>query len=514
MANISDNNKRIARNSVLMSIRTLFVLFVSLFTTRVVMQVLGIEDFGVYSVVAGFVTLFSFINNSLSGASQRFYNFELGKHGIEGANVIYNASFRVHVVFGIIICCVTEIVGLWYLHNKMVIPVDRITAAVSIFHSCIISLFFTMASVPYSAAIMAHEKMDYYAFTGVLDAILKLAIVYFLTIIDDDKLIVYGWLFCLISIFDFLLYFFYAKKKFAEIVLNFNTPIKSIRSMIAFSLWGALGTMSALVREQGLNLVLNAFFGPIVNAARGIANQVSNALNSFVMSIITPARPQIIQSYASGDTDRAFSICFAISKYMFIFFYMLSLPLIIDIDYVLHLWLGKNVPDNTAAFVIILLIANTIGVLQNPMGAIIHAKGNLRFYQISGTITNLSCIVIAIIFSYIYKHQIFVFTSVLIATILNVLFAIISVWKEVDFNYHQYMRTVIYPAALTIALSLPFALIPKLMMEDGFFRLFIDVILSTTTIITVLYFIVMNHNEKEFVKEIINRKLKLKLKMK
>lgn len=472
------------------------------------MQVLGLEDFGIYSIVAGLVTLFSFVNNSLSGASQRFYNYELGKNGVDGATNIYNASFRIHLLLGILVCLIAEFVGTWYIQNKMVMPFNRIGAATSIFHACVISLFFTMLSVPYSAAIMAHEKMDYYALTGVLDAILKLSIVYILTIIDYNKLIIYGWLFCLISIFDFFLYFLFAKKHFKEITFRGRTPFKIIISMLTFTSWGILGTMSALIREQGLNLVLNAFFGPVMNAARGIAAQVSNALNTFIQNIITPARPQIIQSYAIGDIERSFSICFAVSKYLFIFFYMISLPLIFSIDKILHIWLGENIPPNTGAFVIILLIANNICVLQNPLSAIIHAKGDLKFYQLTGSITNLSCIVFAYIFIILYPQPILVFSSVLISTILNVWFTFIAIKRKVDFSYRNYFFKVIYPIVKVISISLPIAYTITILTDEGYVRLVTETVISFTVVSSLVSLLIMNSDERLFVTYVLKKKFK------
>lgn len=505
MQSDKSSNKRIIKNSVLMYFRTLFVLVISLYSTRVVMRVLGVEDFGIYSVVAGFVTMFTFVNNSLANSVQRYYNYVFGKGKPEDAVYVYNASLFIHIVIGLLICIVVEVAGTWYIHNKLVLPIERMPAALAVFHACVVSLFFTLLNVPYSASVMAHEKMDYYAYVGIIDALLKLLIIIAIQFVGSDKLMTYGLLLCIVSVCDFLLYSIYARVKFSEIRLKLSGWKRFVLPIFQFSSWGVLGTLSALIREQGLGLVLNFYFGPVVNAARGVAGQVSGALNAFAMNIVTPARPQIIQSYASENYDRSYSLACSVSKYIFIFFYMFSMPLVFGINTILSIWLGDNVPEYTSWFVIILLISNNICMLAAPLSALVHANGNQRFYQITGSTTNLLCIVFAFVFIYIYKEPVFAFTATFFSIVLNTLFVYISVIRITSLSHKQYYQEVVKPIIKLIAFSLPFIILPKLFLNDGILQLLLECILSASLVLSITYYVLLKPSEKAEVNLILQK---------
>ncbi len=314
MSNNDSKNKRIAKNSIYLTIRMIIVLGISLYTTRAILSILGVIDYGIYNVIAGFVTMFAFLNTSMSATSQRYFNVEYAKNGLKGAKVAFNASLRIHFILALLIVSITELFGVWYLQNKMILPADRLFAAECVFHSSVVSMFFTIVNVPFLSAIIAHEKMDFYAVVTVIDAFLKLLIVLILPYLSYDYLIAYGILYILISVFDFMAYYLYAKSKFEEVKIAPVSDKRIYREMIAFTLWNSIGSFSYVLRNQGITLVLNAYFGPVVNAARGVAAQVDTAINGFVNNMVVPARPQITQSYAQNDIDRAFFITYSISK--------------------------------------------------------------------------------------------------------------------------------------------------------------------------------------------------------
>ncbi len=272
-------NSRIARNTLFRYVRMFFAMVVALYTSRVLLQTLGVVDFGVNNVVAGFVTMFSFLNSSLTGAIQRYYNFEKSTQGAEGIGKVYHTSMLIQVSMAIIVFVLLEGFGVWYLNNVMVIPEDRMLAANILFQCSTVSLLFLIISIPYSAAIMSFEHMDYYAIVGVLDVVLKLVIVLILPYLGSDKLITYASLLFLISIINFLLYFVYARRKFDALRLRGERDKSLLKSMLVFSGWNFFGTFSNVVYQQGVNLLLNFFFGPVVNAARGISAYVSQALH-------------------------------------------------------------------------------------------------------------------------------------------------------------------------------------------------------------------------------------------
>ncbi len=300
MSQTKDPNKRIAINSIYMSIRMVFVLCITLYTTRVVLDALGIVDYGIYNVVCGFASMFTFLNTSLSNGIQRFFNFEYGKKGIDGAQKVYNAGLLIQIILAIIIIISCETIGVWYLYNKMVIPPDRIIAAMWVFQFSILSFVFVILKAPYSASVMAHEKMGFYSVLSIIEVVFKLAIVLLIPYLPGDSLIIYGVLFALISFIDFFSFYLYSKINFEEIKINKSFDKCIIKSMLGFSGWNIFGSFSNMMKEQGINLVLNFFCGPIVNAARGVANQVNGGIQGFVTNILIPVRPQIIQSYASG----------------------------------------------------------------------------------------------------------------------------------------------------------------------------------------------------------------------
>lgn len=262
-------NNRIARNSLLLSVRMVVVLLISLYTTRAVLALLGVEDYGVYNVVCGFVGMFSFLSTTMGGSIQRFYNVQLGQNGEEGVRLVFNTSFRIQLILAIISLILCEVLGIWYLHEKMVIPEGRMAAAEWIFQFSMLTFFLTMMQAPYSAAVMAYERMDFYAVVNVVDVVLKLLIVFLIPFLKGDYLILYGFFIAAISVIDIIWYIVYCKKNFNGISFSKNNDKSTFRDMLSFTGWNMFGSFSQILREQGINLIMNLFFGPIVNAARG-----------------------------------------------------------------------------------------------------------------------------------------------------------------------------------------------------------------------------------------------------
>jgi len=488
-----------------MNLRTLSVMLVSLYTTRVVMSNLGIIDFGIFNVVAGFVVLFSFLNNSLAVTSQRFYNYSLGKGDLRGLRNVYIASWHIHFFLAIIIIVTLECAGLFYINNYLVVPASRLYASLNVFQSCVVSLFFLMLSVPYSSAIMAHEKMDIYAWIGILDSLLKLLIAFLIELASQDKLIIYGWLLCLISVADFFLYYGYAKSKFPEISLNFLSFNNQIRPMLSFTSWGILGTLSYLVREQGTNLVINLFCGPIVNAARGIANQINGAINGVISNIVIPARPQIIQSYAQGDISRSISLSFGVSKMMFVFFYMIVLPISMQVSSIMSIWLGDNVPQYTDWFVILMFVASLFGVLLQPLSALMHANGNIRFYQITGCITNIISIPLVFLFLYFLHEPYYAFVALIISSFLNYLVGVISVMRVMPFSLSMYLRRVVMPVLIHSILCLSLAKGLLLLFSGSWISILLFCFCCILFVGILGYIIVLSNNERVLINQFVLR---------
>lgn len=509
MQGLKVDNKKIAKNTAFLYIRMLFVLFVSLYTTRVVLQVLGVEDYGVYNVVGGFVSMFGFLNTSLVGAIQRYYNFESSKNGDEGTQKVYITSLFIQGFLSIILLIALESFGLWYVNNVLVVPPDRLFAAKILFQCSVISLILVVMQVPYSAAVMSFEKMDFYALMGIIDVLLRLAIVIALPFIRHDKLVSYGLMIFLISVLDFVLYFIYAKKKFKALKFKVEFNGGLFKSMLSFTGWNVLGTFSGVLKGQGLNMLLNAFFGTVVNAARGIAYQIMTALQSFSLNIVAAFRPQLVDSYASGNYDRTRNIMFAESKICYTLMYVIAVPLVIELDFVLSKWLGPNVPEYTRQFTILVLAIMTVSTLNTPLTQTVHASGKLKSYMIVTSSITCAIVPLAWIALKLGFGPLSVFWVSFIMTFVNQAASLFVLRKIFPFSGKAYLIKVILPCViLSILLPIiPFVL--STLLEESFLRLFAVVSVDVIWAAIIIFAFVLNNQERSFVKSFIRKKFKL-----
>lgn len=506
MADNSQNNKRIAKNSVFMAIRMVFVLGITLYTTRVILNILGVEDYGVYNVVCGFVSMFAFLNTSMSNGIQRFYNFELGKNGEEGANKVYNTALLIQFILAFVIVALTESFGLWYLHNKMVIPTDRMFAAEWIFQFSILSFLFIIMQAPYTASVMAHERMDFYAIVSVLDAILKLVIVFAIPLFPGDKLIVYGVLFALISVLNFILYYIYCKRNFSEIRFSRIFEKSLFRLMLGFSGWNIFGSLSGVMKEQGINLILNLFFGPVVNAARGVAQQVNGGLQSFVTNITIPVRPQVVQSYALGQQERTMRLTFCVSKLSCCCLFIVALPIMVEIDYVLKIWLVNNIPAHTPSFIFIVIFTSFILNLNAATSGVVHASGIMKWYQIlGGTIGILTVPIAYLVLKYGGSPESALWVVFIMMIIVQTV-SLIMLKRIVNFSLYEYTQKVIFPVFSVILTSFWIPLIPHFLLHSGFLRFLIVSIVSIFFTTLIVFCLGLNKKEKDLAKRIFTSK--------
>lgn len=501
------NNKLIIRNTIFLSIRMVFVLFVTLYTSRVLLRVLGVEDFGVYNVVAGFVSMFAFLHTSMTDAIQRFFNYEFGKNGIEGGNKVYNTSLVIQALIAIIIVLFTETLGLWYLYEKMVVPPERFTAAFWIFQFSTLSLVFMVFQIPYRAAIVAHERMDFSAYVGILDAILKLIIALILPYVKSDQLIAYGFLLLLISVINWGLYYFYTKTNFKDLKLQIQFHKSMFKEMLSFSLWNFFGSFSSVMREQGVNMVLNLFYGPVINAARGIAYQVTGALKGLVHNITSAARPQMVQSYAVGNITRTFNIMYGISKLVYLSLYLLSIPVILEVDYILKIWLGEYVPEHTNNFFILAIMASLIRTLHPMTSHVVQATGKIRFFQLINGIIDLSIVFVAYLFCYWGYVPEAVFVLYIIANIIVQIICWFILQSLVpEFSMVHYIKRVVMPIVLISIISFILPYVTHLWLEVGLLRLFFVSIVSFISTLFFSYFIGLDSKERDMVYGYCRRK--------
>lgn len=494
----SDNNKRIAKNTLLLYFRMLFMMVVSLYTSRVILNALGVEDFGIYNVVGGVVAMFTVISGSLSAAISRFITYELGKGDQSKLNRIFSASVTIQLLLSLIIVVFIESVGVWFLNAKMTIPEDRMAAANWVLQFSIITFVINLISVPYNAAIIAHEKMSAFAYISILEAVCKLAIAFLIIVSPIDKLIFYAILMCAVSIIVRLTYGHYCKKHFAECNYHFHWDKEILKKMFGFAGWNFIGASSAVLRDQGVNIVINIFCGPAVNAARGISSQVNSAIMGFVNNFTTALNPQITKSYASGDHKYMMTLIFQGARLSFYILLLLSLPVILNAHYILKLWLS-NVPEHTELFVQLILICAMGESLSNTMVTAMLSTGNIRNYQI--VVGGLQMMNLPI--SYICLRLGFMPESVLIVAIVVsqccLAARLYMLRGMIGLSSIQYMKKVYLNVIVVTLLSLAVPVLLSKYMEETFFSFVVLSLVSIVCTLIVEFYVGCNGKEREFV---------------
>jgi O-antigen/teichoic acid export membrane protein len=470
----------------------LFTMGVSLYTSRVVLEILGVEDFGIYGVVGGVVAIFSFLNTSMSGATSRFLTFELGQGNYEKLREIFSTALTIHFIIAAIILILGETVGLWWLENKLVIPAERMPAARWIYQLSILGVVVGITQVPYNAMIIAHERMGVFAFVEILNKLLQLGIVLLLLIGNFDRLILYAILMLCVTIIITIVYKLYCTKNFAESHYRFVWDKEIVKPMLSFSGWNLYGTFAFTVKTQGVNILLNSFFGVVVNAAYGIATQVQGAIQAFSANFITAANPQVIKYYAANEMGKMQDLIVNVAKFSFLLLFAISLPVIIETQFIVQLWL-KNVPDYVVVFCKLNLISGLLTGMFTIITTAIYATGKLKFWSIiSSTIY-----ILVIPFSYILLKRGF---SPEIPFVVNIVLLFIGYISNLyilkslvpDFSVSKFFTKVIF---LCIFIALISSLLPVYVyyhLNEGWTRFLLICISSTCMIVISTYFLGIN----------------------
>ena len=481
------------------------VMLISLYTTRIVLQVLGVVDYGIYNVVCGFVAMFHVFNTCLNTGANRFYNYALGKKEIGGVKRVYNAALAIQIILVVVVVILIESVGLWYLNNKMVIPEDRLYIANLIFQFSVFSLVMLVLQTPYSAALLSYEKMDYYALVSIVDVFLKLGFVIALQYVSVDKLLFYGLLMMIVSMVNFLMYYIYCRKHFDEMRIHLPINKQTFKELFTFSAWSLLDPITMMAKGQGSNMVLNFYFGPIVNAAYGIANQISGAIDGFTGNISVAFRPQIIQSYSSGDYNRTKQLMYSMSKINYMLHLMLILPIVIELKYILNLWLGSDFPEHTVPFASLVMIIATLNCLHAPISTVMVATGKIKKIKTVSLIIICSVIPISIACFMMGLPPVATFIALLCLTIFNIAVSAVIMCHTFDaIKLGDYVKSVILPCLLYSVLVMVIPVIISFLVPASFIQLILLCVISLISAAIVGYGIVLNHDEKNIVKSIIN----------
>ena len=496
----SDNNKRIAKNTLLLYFRMLFMMAVSLFTSRVVLNTLGVEDYGIYNVVGGIVAMFGFINGSMSSATQRYITFALGKGDKNRLQTVFSTTLQIHTLIAGIIVLLGETIGLWFLYNKMQIPADRMDAAFWVLQCSIIAAVIMIISVPYNADIVAHEKMSAFAYISILEVVLKLAIVYMLVVFSFDKLILYAFLLLAIQILIRFCYSYYCNKHFEETKYKHIWDKALFKEMTGFAGWSMFGNLSAVLYGQGLNMLLNIFFGPVVNAARGVAVQVQNAIQQFVGNFQMALNPQITKTYAKGDISEMHKLMFRSARFSFFLLFFLSLPVLLETDFILTVWL-KTVPECTVVFLRIMICTSLIYSMSNPLIIANQATGKVKKYQaVCGT-----TLIMILPISYILlkfgmpAYSVFVVHFVM-ESVCQVL-RMIMLRSLISLRLRDYFTNVYFKVFSVVMVSSIIPTIIYVYMNDTIYRFFAICIVCVLSVSTSAYYLGLTEKEKYFVRQ-------------
>lgn len=494
---MESDNKRVAKNTLVLYFRMLFMMLIGLYTSQINLQSLGVEDYGIYNVVGGVVVMFSIINGSISASISRFLTFELGKNNIEKLKKIFSTSVTIQIGLSLAIILLAETIGLWFLNYKMVIPESRIYAANWVYQFSILTFVLNLISTPYNACIVVHEKMSAFAWITIYDAIAKLLIAWLTFISPMDKLIFFSGFIVFVAFTQRMIYTSYCVKKFEECRYHFFIDKNLFKEMFGFAGWNFIGASSAILRDTGGNIVINLFCGPAVNAARGIANQVNNAVLGFANSFMTAINPQITKSYASGDYTKTMHIIYKGARFSFYLLLLLGLPVIIESDNIIHLWLGQ-VPKHTTLFVQLIIFYAMSESISNPLVTLMLATGKIRNYQI--VVGGLQMLNLPI--SYICLRNGFIpETVIIVAIILSQIcfiariYMLKSIVKTKDYLKHVYINILL---TLIIASIIPIVI--KLSFNNYTLLNFIlNILLTLITSSISILFIGCNKQERNFI---------------
>lgn len=481
MAGYEGNNKRIARNTIMLYIRMGISMLISLYTARIVLATLGDVDYGILNVVSGCVAIFTFLNSALSGSTSRFLTFELGRGDYAQLRRTFSSTLVIHIVLAAIIVVLSETVGLWLLAEKLVIPAERMTAAHWAYQISILTVTVSIVQVPYGAIVIAREKMDIYAYLSIFDVASRLLLVYLLQRLDGDKMILWAVMTFTVSIIYTMFYIAYCRRSFQETHLDLHRDTSLYKRIFSYSWWDLIGNVSVMLQGQGINILLNMFFGPVVNTARAISYQVQGALTQFSNNFMLATRPQIIKLYAAGKPDEMMRLVYLSSCLAFYLSFVLTLPLCLELKYVLDLWLGEY-PAYTIPFTMLILVNGLIVSIKSARTAAIHATGHIKLTNI--TVGLILCAVFPVAYLLLkagYNAN-SVFIAMIVLTFLAEVVAIFVLRRYVVFSVREYWLKVYGRCILVAAMSFLLPWWVHCIMDEGFARL---VTVSATSALTV-----------------------------
>lgn len=498
MSQTSINNSRIAKNTIFLYFRMILLMGVSLYTSRVVLSTLGIDDFGIYNVVGGFIGMLAFLNGAMGGCTQRFITIALGKGDEDELKKVFSTCVITHAMIALLVFILAETIGLWFVMEKLVIPEERMTAAMVVYQCSIVSSLMMIMSFPYNADIIAHERMSAFAYISIFEAFANLGIVFILSLGNIDKLILYAILLMIVKILVILVYRLYCKRHFSESAFRWFFEKNLLKEMLSFTGWNLWGGLAGTLMGQGINILLNLFFGPAVNAARGVAVQVQSAVQLFATNFQTALNPQIMKTYAVGELSDMHRLLFRSVKFTFMLLLCLILPITIEIDYILKLWL-KEVPEYTNVFVRIMLGISIVDAISNPFMTASAATGRVKVYQsVVGSIL-LSIVPIAYITLKLGGAPYMVFIVHLCVALVAFVVRLFIIRNMISLSLCKYVREAILPCLYVAVPSVGLAMMFKTILPNNFGGACGSVVISAVLVVIFSFVVGLTANERRFI---------------
>lgn len=504
MSSNTRQNKRIARNTLLLYIRSIFLILISLYTSRVILQSLGVSDFGIYNVVGGIVAMFTVVSRSMASATQRFITYALGEKDLEKLRKVFSTSMTLHLLIATIMVILLEVIGVWFLYQKLNIPVERLESAFWVLQLSICTLFVNVISVPFNAVIIAHERMSAFAYISILDGIVKLLIAYSLLWISADKLVFYAVLIFLAAIANRVIYDIYSRRNFVETrILSFRIERGLFRQMASFAGWNMFGNGSKLLRNQGVDIILNLFFGVTINAAKGLCNQVHHSVYQFVSNFQTAVNPQITMSIAQHDFKRTHTLIIQGGRFSFFLLCLFAIPLMVVTPEVLSLWL-VDVPNYTVEFVRWTLIYLLLDSLSRFLINSVLAYGQIKVYQL--TVGGTKLLILPLVYVWLVLGG-----SPLVGIWTNIILEVVCLCQRMYFNkrynglsWLAYMKKTILPCWFVFLVALSVSFIIRLYVSNNVF-----ILATLSTIVSILIIVYMGFNQTE--RQLVFQKVKSKI---
>lgn len=482
-------------------------MLVGLYTSRILMSQLGVVDFGIYNVVGSIVVLLGFLNATLSLSTQRFINYELGNGNYERLTKVYSSSIVIHVILALLVLAFAETVGLWFLNTKMSIPSDRLTAANYVYQFSILSAMLTLTMVPHTATIIAHEHMKSYATIGIIDVLLRFGVACLLYVVNSDKLIVYGLAMFIVVAVDYSMYFLYCKRNFVECRFSFSKDKRLYKSMLAFSGWNIFSSISMVLNGHVVGIILNMFFGPVVNAARGISNQVNGAVSGFVSNFQVAVNPRIIQSYASNEKGVFYRLVNQSAKMSFFLLLVLVVPIWINIDVILKVWLGV-VPQYAGDFCRIVFISSLINTFSLPLATAANANGNIKLFQTACGIFEIMNIPLSYVLLRYGCPPVAVYYLALTIVVITLFVRLIVLRRLITLNIYQFLVKVFARAILVGMLSFGVSIcMEKLLYPSSIVQLIGAMTFSILITVIFVLSLGLDDKEKQMIKNFIKKKV-------